>query len=177
LWQSGYCQHQCPFIDLNYMVYTFHYDSTHGKFHGAIKAENGKLVISGKPITIFFFKKILMFILFLRDRGRERDRYVVESTGVFTTLEKAGAHLKGGVKRVIISAPSPDDPMFVMGMNHEVNNSLKIVSNASSTTNHLAFLAKVIHDDVRHCGGTYDHSPCHHCPLEDHGQPLWEAVV
>ena len=103
-----------PFFDLHYMVYMFQYDSTHGKFYGTAKVVNRMLIINGKAITIFQEQgptKIKW-----GDAGVE---YMVESTGVFTTMEKARAHLKGGTKRVIISAPSAHAPMFVMGMNYE----------------------------------------------------------
>ncbi|XP_038405408.1 glyceraldehyde-3-phosphate dehydrogenase-like [Canis lupus familiaris] len=130
-----------PFINLNYIVYMFQYDSTHSKFHSTVKARIGNLSSMGSPSPSS--RRDPANIKWC-DAGAE---YVVESTGIFTTMEKAGAHLKGGAKRVIIFAPSADVAMFVMGVNHEkCDNSFKIVSNASCTTNCLAPLAKVIHD-------------------------------
>uniref|UniRef100_A0A8C9TAM4 Glyceraldehyde-3-phosphate dehydrogenase n=1 Tax=Scleropages formosus TaxID=113540 RepID=A0A8C9TAM4_SCLFO len=132
-----------PFIDLDYMVYMFKYDSTHGRFHGDVKAEGGKLHVAGHTITVFHERDPANI-----KWGEAGAEYVVESTGVFTTTEKASTHLKGGAKRVIISAPSADAPMFVMGVNHDkYDKSLKVVSNASCTTNCLAPLAKVINDN------------------------------
>ncbi|XP_054570853.1 glyceraldehyde-3-phosphate dehydrogenase-like [Eptesicus fuscus] len=124
-----------PFIDLYYMVYMLQYDSIHGKFKGIVKAENRKLVLNGKSISIFQERDPAN--IKWADAGAE---YVVESTGVFTTMEKAGAHLKGGAKRVIVSAPSAEAPMFVMGVNHD-----KYDNSPSCTTNFLGPLAKVIH--------------------------------
>ncbi|XP_046409606.1 glyceraldehyde-3-phosphate dehydrogenase 2-like [Neodiprion virginianus] len=132
-----------PFIGLDYMVYMFKYDSTHGKFKGEVKAEDGFLVVNGKKISVFSERdpKAIPW-------GKAGAEYVVESTGVFTTIEKASAHLEGGAKKVIISAPSADAPMFVVGVNLDAYDpSFKIVSNASCTTNCLAPLAKVVHDN------------------------------
>jgi len=138
-----------PFIDLDYMVYMFKYDSTHGRFKGDVKHEGGKLIVSatGKSThTIAVFNKMKPEEI---EWGAHGADYVVESTGVFTTIEKASLHLKGGAKKVIISAPSADAPMFVMGVNectYDAGNH-HIVSNASCTTNCLAPLAKVINDN------------------------------
>jgi len=132
-----------PFIPLDYMVYMFKYDSTHGQYKGEVAAVDGKLVIDGKAITIFNEKDPSAI-----PWGAAGAKYVVESTGVFTTLEKASAHHTGGAEKVIISAPSADAPMFVMGVNeNSYSPDMKVVSNASCTTNCLAPLAKVIHDN------------------------------
>lgn len=132
-----------PFIDLEYMVYMFKYDSTHGRYPGEVKAEDGKLVVDGVAISVF--QKMKPAEIPWGETGAD---YVVESTGVFTTLDKAQAHIDGGAKKVIISAPSADAPMYVMGVNHEsYETKNNIISNASCTTNCLAPLAKVIHDN------------------------------
>jgi len=125
------------------MVYMFKYDSTHTGFHRSgvqIEASEGKLVVNGHPITVFSEKdpKDIKWA----SVGAE---YVVESTGVFTTIEKASAHLEGGAKKVVISAPSADAPMFVMGVNHlSYDPKFTVVSNASCTTNCLAPIAQVL---------------------------------
>ncbi|KAK8843414.1 glyceraldehyde-3-phosphate dehydrogenase [Kwoniella newhampshirensis] len=132
-----------PFIDLGYMVYMFKYDSTHGRFKGDVSSKDGKLVINGKSITVFGEKDPSNI-----KWGEAGADYVVESTGVFTTIDSATAHIKGGAKKVIISAPSADAPMFVCGVNlDKYKSEYKIISNASCTTNCLAPLAKVIHDN------------------------------
>jgi glyceraldehyde 3-phosphate dehydrogenase len=124
------------------MVYMFKYDSTHGKFKGDVHTKDGKLIIDGHEITVFAERDPTN--IKWADAGAE---YIVESTGVFTTIAKAEAHLKGGAKKVIISAPSADAPMYVVGVNLDAYDpSHKVISNASCTTNCLAPLAKVIND-------------------------------
>jgi glyceraldehyde 3-phosphate dehydrogenase len=129
-------------LDANYMSYMLRYDTVHGRFKGAVEVKDGKLVVNGKSIRVTSEKDPAN--LKWNEVGAE---YVVESTGLFLTKEKAEAHLKAGAKRVVLSAPSKDDtPMFVMGVNHKVYNGEAIVSNASCTTNCLAPIAKVVND-------------------------------
>jgi glyceraldehyde 3-phosphate dehydrogenase len=126
-----------PFIPLDYMVYMFKYDSTHGRFNGDVHHENGHLVVNGQNIQVNFSSKLdnRLFSLFLLTCvlilkvftemnptqipwGKAGAEYVVEATGVFTTIDKCQAHIQGGAKRVIITAPSADAPMYVCGVNH-----------------------------------------------------------
>jgi glyceraldehyde 3-phosphate dehydrogenase len=136
-----------PFMDLDYMVYLLKYDSVHGQFEGTIasKKEDGKefLVVNGSKVRIFHEKDPASI-----GWGDTGASYICESTGVFTAKEKAELHLKGGAKKVIISAPPKDSvPIYVVGVNHlEYKTSDTVVSNASCTTNCLAPLSKIIHD-------------------------------
>jgi glyceraldehyde 3-phosphate dehydrogenase len=130
-------------IDVEYLAYMLRYDSTHGRFHGDVAVENGQLVVNGKAIRITAERDPSN--LRWNEVGAD---YVLESTGFFLTDEAARAHLTAGAKRVVMSAPSKDDtPMFVMGVNHHSYAGQAIVSNASCTTNCLAPMAKVLHDN------------------------------
>ena len=131
-----------PFLDLDYLIYMLNYDTVHGKFTGTAENKGGKLFVNGKEVAFFASMKAEEITW-----GAAGADYVVESTGVFTTIDGASAHLKGGAKKVVISAPSNDAPMFVMGVNHKsYSKDMNVVSNASCTTNCLAPLAKVIND-------------------------------
>jgi glyceraldehyde 3-phosphate dehydrogenase len=133
-----------PFIPTNYMEYMFQYDTVHGEYSGTVnQVDENTLNIDGKPITVFGERDPSN--IKWGDAGAD---YVIESTGVFTSTEKASAHMKGGAKKVVISAPSGDAPMFVCGVNLEkYESNMDVVSNASCTTNCLAPLAKVINDE------------------------------
>ncbi|KAG5546901.1 hypothetical protein RHGRI_018908 [Rhododendron griersonianum] len=133
-----------PFVDAKYMAYMLKYDSTHGGFKGTIKVlDESTLVINGKQIKVSSIRDPADIPW--GDYGAE---YVVESSGVFTTIDKASAHKKGGAKKVVISAPSADAPMFVIGVNESAYKpDMDVVSNASCTTNCLAPLAKVVHEE------------------------------
>ncbi|MGB5204707.1 type I glyceraldehyde-3-phosphate dehydrogenase [Eudoraea sp.] len=130
-------------LDVEHLAYLLEYDSVHGRFDGSVAVKDGNLIVNGKTIRITGERdpKILKW----DEVGAE---YVAECTGIFTTLETAQYHIDGGAKKVVISAPSKDAPMFVMGVNHkDLKASDNIVSNASCTTNCLAPLAKVLNDN------------------------------
>ena len=132
-----------PFITADYMAYMVKYDTVHGKFEGEVSATENTLVVNGKEIKVYneMDPKNIPW-------GKDGVDYVLECSGVFTTIEKAQAHLDAGAKKVIISAPSKDAPMFVMGVNNDTYTpDMNIISNASCTTNCLAPLAKVINDN------------------------------
>ena len=130
-------------IDVEYLAYMLRYDSTHGRFQGDVRVENGQLVVNGKAIRITAERDPNN--LQWGDVGAD---YVLESTGFFLTDESARAHINAGARRVVMSAPSKDaTPMFVMGVNHTSYAGQDIVSNASCTTNCLAPMAKVVHDN------------------------------
>jgi len=132
-----------PFIDPEYMCYMLKYDTVHGQFKGDISSTSDSIIVNGNEIKVFGSRDPAEI-----PWGKIGADYIVESTGVFTTSEKASAHLKAGAKKVVISAPSSDAPMFVMGVNQDkYTKDMTIVSNASCTTNCLAPLAKVVNDN------------------------------
>lgn len=130
-------------LDVEHLAYLLKYDSVHGRFAGKVEVKDGKLYVNDKYIRVTAEKDPTLI-----KWDEVSVDVVAECTGIFTTLETANAHIKGGAKKVVISAPSADAPMFVMGVNHEnVTAADTIVSNASCTTNGLAPLAKVINDN------------------------------
>ena len=133
-----------PFIDLKYMVYMFKYDSTHGAFTGEVSAtDDGKLCINGKTITVSMLRNPEEIPW--AESGAE---YVVEASGLFTSQAKASKHMTGGARKVVVTAPSPDAPMIVMGVNESVydSGSMNVVSTASCTANALGPIAKLLND-------------------------------
>lgn len=131
-------------IDVDYIAYMLKYDSTHGRFDGEVEVKDGKLVVNGNEIRVTAERNPADI-----NWGAVGAEYVVEATGIFLTKEKAQGHIDAGAKKVVMSAPSKDDtPMFVMGVNNtEYKNDMNFVSNASCTTNCLAPVAKVLHDN------------------------------
>ena len=133
-----------PFIDPDYMVYMMKYDTVHGQFNGTVEAKDGKLIVNGNPVYVYACKDPAEIPW--SESGAE---YIAEATGVFTNEEGASKHFVGGAKKVVITAPAKDKttPMFVMGVNSDTyTKDMKIVSNASCTTNCLAPLAAVINE-------------------------------
>lgn len=132
-----------PFVDPEYMAYMAKYDTAHGKFAGELSSKDGKLVVNGHEVNVYGFKDPADI-----PWGKDGVEYVIEATGVFKTVDDCQAHLNAGARKVIITAPSKDAPMFVMGVNNKTYSSdMTVISNASCTTNCLAPLAKVINDN------------------------------
>lgn len=130
-------------LDVDYLAYMLKYDSVHGKFNGEVDVNNGKLIVNGNEIRISAERN--PEDLKWDEVGAD---YVMECTGIFKTIEQANKHIIGGAKKVVISAPSPDAPMFVMGVNHhKLTKEDTIFSNASCTTNCLAPIVKILHDN------------------------------
>jgi glyceraldehyde 3-phosphate dehydrogenase len=130
-------------LDVNHLAYLLQYDSVHGQYDGTVSVENNNLIVDGQEIKISAERNPADIAW-----GAMNTDVVAECTGIFTTLEKAQSHLDGGAKKVVISAPSADAPMYVMGVNHtEATADQTIVSNASCTTNCLAPIAKVLNDN------------------------------
>ena len=130
-------------LDINHLAYLLKYDSVHGPFDGSVEVSENRLVINGRPIKITAEKDPNN--INWSEIGVD---IVAECTGIFTSIEKASSHINSGAKKVVISAPSQDAPMFVMGVNHNnAKSSDVIVSNASCTTNCLAPIAKVLNDN------------------------------
>lgn len=146
--RAGLKNKNVEFVGINdmlspdYMAYMLRYDTVHGKFDGEVSHDEKGIVVNGKSIPVFCEKDPSQL-----PWKKLKVDFVIESTGLFTTVEKASAHIAAGAKHVVISAPSADAPMFVMGVNHnDYKVGTQIVSNASCTTNCLAPLAKVIND-------------------------------
>ncbi len=132
-----------PFIDIEYAKYMLMYDTVHGKFDGTCEIKKGKLIVNGNEIS--FFSNMNPEEIDWKGAGAE---YITEATGKFTKATEAERHMKGGAKKVIITAPGKEVPMFVYGVNHEkYNKKMSVVSQASCTTNCLAPLAKIINDN------------------------------
>ncbi len=143
-------------LDVDYLAYLLKYDSVHGRFAGTVEVKEGKLIVNGKAIRVTAERN--PEDIKWNEAGAE---YIIESTGFFTLKDKAALHIKGGAKKVVISAPSKDAPMFVMGVNNtDLKVSDTVFSNASCTTNCLAPLAKILNDayEIEECLMTTVHA-------------------
>ncbi len=130
-------------LDIDYLAYMLKFDSIHGRFKGTIEVKDKTMFVNGKPIQVTCERNPEDI-----QWGKVGVDYVIEATGLFTDRDKAALHLKGGAKKVVISAPSKDAPMFVMGINHtKLSKDELVFSNASCTTNCLAPIAKVLHEN------------------------------